>query len=116
MIAIASGRPSNAARTTDWRSPDRDPDGQRVLERTRVDSGIFERRAVLARPRDALGIAQLQQQLELLGEQLVVVVQVVTEQRKRLDERAAAGHDLRATVRDEVERGEVLEDAYGVVG
>jgi hypothetical protein len=71
---------------------------------------------VLARPRDALGLAQPQQQLEFLGEQFVVVSQVVTEQRERLDERAAASHDLRATVRDEIERGEVLEDAYGVVG
>jgi hypothetical protein len=71
---------------------------------------------VPSRPRDALGIAQLQEQLELFGEQLVVVAQVVAEKRERLDERASAGHDLRATVRDQVERGEVLEDAHGVVG
>src|SRR5918994_1852055 len=96
-------------------SPDGDPDRQRILERAWVDPGVLERRAVLARPRDALGIAHFQQQLEFLGEQLVVVAQVVTEQRERLDERAAAGHDLRAAVRDEIERGEVLEDAYGIV-
>src|SRR5829696_4665573 len=98
------------------RSPDGDPDGQRSLERARVDSGVLERRAVLARPRDTLGIAHLKQQFELLGKQLVVIAQVVTEQRERLDERASACHDLRAAVRDEIERGEVLEDAHRVVG
>jgi hypothetical protein len=54
-------------------------------------------------------------QVELLGEQLVVVVEVVAEQREGLDERAAAGHDLGAPAGDEVERGERLEDAHGVV-
>ena len=117
MIAIASGRPSSRGAHHRLRRPaDGDPDRQRVLQRARVDAGVLERRAVLARPRDALGLAQLQQQIELLGEQLVVVVEVVAEQRERLDERAAAGHDLRATAREQVERGEVLEDAHGVVG
>jgi hypothetical protein len=98
-----------------WRPTDGDPDRQRVLQRARVDPGVLERRAVFARPRDALGFAQLQQQLEFFGEQLVVVAQVVTEERERLDERATAGHDLRAAVRDEIERGEILEDTYGVI-
>jgi hypothetical protein len=70
----------------------------------------------LPRPRYALGLAQPQQQLELLGEQLLVGVEVVAEQRERLDKRTAPGHDLGAPVRDEVERGEVLEDAHGIVG
>ena len=56
-----------------------------------------------------------QQQVELLGEQLVVVVEVVAEERERLDERAAAGHDLGPAARQQVERGEVLEDAHRVV-
>src|SRR5215218_223944 len=98
------------------RSPDGDPDRQRVLQWARVDSGVLERSAVLARPSYALGLAQLQKQPQLLGEQLVVVAQVVTEQRERLNERAAASHDLRTSVRDEIECGEVLEDAHGVVG
>ena len=61
-------------------------------------------------------VAQREQQLELLGEQLVVVVEVVAEQRERLDERAAAGHDLGAAAGEQVERREVLEHADGVVG
>ena len=68
------------------------------------------------RPPGRARIAEREQQLELLGEQLVVVVEVVAEERERLDERAAAGHDLGAAAREQVERREVLEDAHRVVG
>ncbi len=60
-------------------------------------------------------VAQLQQQLELLDEEFVVVGQVVSKERKRFDERAAAGHDLRAAVGQEVKGRELLEDANRVV-
>ena len=70
---------------------------------------------MLARPGDPLAVADLQQQLELLGEQLVVVVEVVAEQREGLDERAAPGHDLGPAAGEEVERGEFLEDAHRIV-
>ena len=117
MIASAIGSPSAPARTADCgRAADRDPDRQRLLQRPRVDAAVVERRAVRARPRDALLLAQREQQLELLGEQLVVVVEVVAEERERLDERAAPGHDLRAPAGEQVERREVLEDAHRVVG
>ena len=97
------------------RAADGDPDGQRVLHRPRVDAEAVERGAVAARPRDVLARAQREQQLELLGEQLVVVVEVVAEEREGLDERAAPGHDLRAPAGEQVDRREVLEDADGVV-
>ena len=75
MIASAIGRPSVAgADRRLGRAADGDPDRQRILQRPRVDAAAVERRAVRARPRDALALAQLQQQLELLVEQLVVVV------------------------------------------
>ena len=99
------------------RAADRDPDRQRVLDRARVDAAAVDRRRgsrpgqVTLSPR-----ATREQQLELLGEQLVVVVEVVAEEREGLDERAAAGHDLRAAAGEQVERGEVLEDAHRVVG
>jgi hypothetical protein len=67
-------------------------------------------------PRDPLGRTDGQQQLELGGEQLVVVVQVVAEEREGLDERPAAGHDLGAAVAEQVERRELLKDADRVVG
>ena len=68
------------------------------------------------RPGDVLAVADLQQQVELLGVQLVVVVEVVAEQRERLDERAASGHDLGAPAGEQVDVGELLEDAHRVVG
>ena len=52
---------------------------------------------------------------ELPFEQLVVVAEVVPEQRERLDERAAADHDLRSAFRDEVDGRELLEHADRVV-
>jgi len=61
-------------------------------------------------------LADREQQVELLGEQLVVVVEVVAEQREGLGEGPATRHDLRAPVREQVKRGEALEDAHGIVG
>ena len=117
MIASAIGSPSvPGAHRRLGVAADRDPDRQRVLQRARVDAEVVERRAVPARPGHALRLAEREQQLELLREQLVVVVEVVAEQRERLDERAAAGHDLGPAAGQQVERGEVLEHAHRIVG
>ena len=93
----------------------RDPHRQRILERAGVDAGAVERRPMTPGPADVLGVTQLQQELELLDEELVVVGEVVPEERERLDERAPAGHDLGATAREEVERRELLEHAHRIV-
>ena len=97
------------------RSADGDPHRQRILDRAAATRRVVERRAVATRPGHMRRLADLQQQLELLGEQLVVVVEVVAEQREGLDERTPPGHDLGATARDQVELGELLEDADRVV-
>jgi hypothetical protein len=95
MIAIASGRPERAgARDRLRRAAGRDPDRQRLLQRARIDALALERRAMTAFPRDLRLGANLKQEIELLGEQLVVVVEVEAEQREGLDERAAPSHDL----------------------
>jgi len=86
------------------------------LHRPRPDAGTAQRGAVLARPGDRVGAADRQQQLELLGEQLVVVVEVETEQRERLDERTTSGHDLGATAGQQVKLGELLEDPHRIIG
>ncbi len=70
----------------------------------------------LSSPGDALCHAWLTQQGIVLYEQLIVAVEVVAEQRERLDERTSSGHDLGAATRYEIQRGEVLEDADGVGG
>ena len=71
---------------------------------------------MLALPGDALVVPDREQQLELLGEQFVVVAEVVAEQRERLDERSAPRHDLGPSARDEVDVGELFEDPDRVVG
>ena len=71
---------------------------------------------MLPRPRHRRRVPDREQQLELLAEELVVVAEVVAEQRERLDERAAAGHDLRSTVRQQIDGRELLEDAHRIVG
>ena len=53
---------------------------------------------------------------QLLLEQVVVVVERIAEERKRLGERAAAEDHLGAAVRHGVEGGEALVDADGIVG
>ena len=98
------------------RSADAQPDGQRILQRARVDALAGERGAMFAGPMDMGVLADIQQQVELLGEERVVVFEVETEERERLDERAAAGDDFGAAVGDEVERGEFLEDADWIGG
>jgi len=62
-----------------------------------------------------LGFPEVQKQVELLDEELVVVGEVVAEERERLDERAASGHDLGAAAREQVEGGELLEHAHRIV-
>ena len=71
---------------------------------------------MLPAPRHALAVADREQQLELLGEQLVVVAQVVTEEWERLDERSASRHDLGASAGDQVEVGELLKDPHRILG
>ncbi len=66
---------------------------------------------------DDLGLgADLEQKIELLGEQFVVVVEIMAEQRKGFDERAAPGHDLGPAAGDEIEGGELLVDPHRIVG
>ena len=71
---------------------------------------------MLAPPDRMAARADREQEIELFGEQLVVVVEVEAEQREGLDEGAAPGHDLGPAARQAVERGELLVDAHRIVG
>ena len=103
MIAIASGRASAPARATDCGvPPEAIQTGKGCCKRTRIDALAVYRRTMPAFPRD-LGLgADAKQEIELLREQFVIVVEVVAEQRKGFDERAAPGHDLGAPAGDKV--------------
>src|SRR4029079_16373837 len=95
---------------------DGDPHRKRILEGARVYRKTCYRSAMRSAPGDALGFADLEEQLELLLEEVVVVGEVIPEQGKGLGERAAAGHDLGAAVGDEIQRGEILKDPHRIVG
>ena len=69
-----------------------------------VDLLVGQRGARGARPRHRSLLEQRHEQLELLHEQHVVVGQRVAEEREGLGERAAAGRDLRAALRQRIER------------
>jgi hypothetical protein len=86
MIAITHLRPSVPVRTTDWGvALDAIETGRGLLQRARKNALPVERRAMPAAP-DNRGLgADGKEQVELLGEQLVVIVKVVAEQRKGLD-------------------------------
>ena len=90
--------------------------GSGVLHGPWVDALTGEGGAVAARPRDVLLLAEPEQQFELLGEQRVVVAEVVAEEGEGLDERPAADHDLRAPAGQEIHGRVLLEHADRVVG
>ena len=86
----------------------------------REDTDAVERRAHRALPADrlagAIGVPERREDRELLLEEVVVVVERVAEERKRLGERATAEDHLGAAARDGVEGGEALVDADRIVG
>ena len=116
MIATVSGNPSIPARTNEFGVP---PTPNRIgstgcTGRGHTPCPLSEARCLPSQWILHL-VAELQQQVELLREELVVVLQVVAKERIRLDERTSSDDNLGATVRDEVERREVLKDAHRVV-
>ena len=71
------------------------PYRQRILYRTRIDWQVVHSRAVSTRPGYEFTGPHLQEQVQLIGEQFVVILQPVAEERKGLDRRAAPDHHLR---------------------
>src|SRR5262245_55980279 len=88
---------------------DTDPCPQRAVLDRRIDLLVRERRPCLPRPCHWCLLEELHEEIELLLEELVVVREVVAEQRIGLRERPATENDLRAAVRDRVDRREPLK-------
>src|SRR6478735_6059409 len=95
---------------------DADPDREWVLQRPWEDALAGERGTVLSGPRDLHLFADAQEEVELLGEQRVVVGKFQPEQRKAFGERAAADDQVDPALGDQVERRELLEEAHRIAG
>src|SRR5258708_17666403 len=104
--AGASERLRSAANTQPYR--------QKILHWPGIDALSGQGSPVFAGPVHVLVLADLQQQIELLRKERIVILQLQAEQRKRLDERAAANHHLRPALRKKIECGEVLKYPYRV--
>jgi hypothetical protein len=108
MIAIVNGSPSVAARTTDCGVPPTATQiGSLLLHGPRPDPGLVQAPDDACHSSDGVAVTDCQQQLELLGVQLVVVVKALPEQGERLGERATARHDLGTAAGDQVDLGEL---------
>ena len=71
---------------------------------------------MLTGPVHVLFVANLQQQIELLGKERVVVLEAIAEERERFDGRPSPHHHLGASLRQEIERRELLKDTNRVGG
>jgi hypothetical protein len=67
------------------RAADSDPNRQRILQRTRIDRLSRKRSAVLAFPVNMRVVANLKEEIQLLREERIIVVEIETEEWKRLD-------------------------------
>ena len=93
---------------------DAEPDGEGVLEGAGIDALAGEGCTVFAGPVEVGGFADFEEEVEILCEEGVVVLEVEAEEGEGLDEGAAAGDDFCPSVGEQVEGGELLEDADGV--
>src|SRR5271170_1031702 len=75
-------------------SADAEPDGQRLLQRTRKDTLAGERSSMLSGPMNMRVFAESKEKVKLLGKEIVVILELQPEQRKRFNERAAARNNL----------------------
>jgi hypothetical protein len=116
MIATIRGSPSAGPDERRRCAADADADRQGILQGPGPDALTGQRGAMPVGPGDLGCRAEAQQQVELLGEQRVVVSQVQPEQREGLGERASPHDQVDPTLRDQVEGGELLEDAHRIVG
>ena len=81
-----------------------------------MDLLITKRRAIFPRPGDSLACSDLQKKTQLLVEEGIVIPEIEPEERIGLGEGAASGNDLRATFRDQIERGKFLKDSHRISG
>ena len=81
-----------------------------------MDLLIAQGRAMAPRPCHAVVFTDLKEQSEFLIEELIIVLEIKTEERIGLRERSAPCDDLRPSVRNQIKCGEFLKDTDGVGG
>ena len=117
MIASISEKPWRAARMTDSGMPPTPIQvGQRPVSRCGTTSCSRSAARVLPSQVTGAALEQLGEERGLLLEELLVVGQVVAEQRERVDAGAASEDDLGPATGDRVERRVALEHPDGVIG
>jgi hypothetical protein len=79
-------------------------------DRLRVGGRVLQRRAEPSGPGHPVLVPEPQQQVELLGVEVIDQGNIFAEQGERFGERAAAGDDLGPAVTDQVEGGGILID------
>ncbi|MOA17204.1 hypothetical protein D3C78_1374520 [compost metagenome] len=97
-------------------SSDANPYRQAVLERTRRNFCIRKRRTEPSRPCHPFAAIELQQQVQLLIEQLLVILQLIAEQRERLYICSPPDNNLGTAIRHQIQRGEILKYANRIRG
>src|SRR5271154_795418 len=86
------------------------------LNTGRVHTLASERSTMFAGPMNQFVLTDVEQQIELLRKQRIVVFKFQTEQWKGFDERAASDDHFRPALREQIQRGELLENAHRVGG
>src|SRR6267143_1936316 len=98
------------------RAADTDPNGQRILQRARVDCLAGKCGAVFSGPVHFGAFSDFQEKLEFFGKERIVIFKTQAEERVGLNERTATGDNFRPAPRDQVESRELLKNTNGVGG
>jgi hypothetical protein len=81
---------------------------------SRINALAGQSRPVFGRPMHVLAFANLQQQIEFIGEECVMVLQSKAKEREGFDGRSPAHDHFGASVRQEIDRGEILKDPHRI--
>src|SRR5690554_6003226 len=105
-------RPFERSRRTAYAQPN----GQVLLYGPRINGLLLQSRAKTTRPTDGIFVPYFQKQIQLLGKELIVVVQTVAKQGKGIDEGAAAHDHFGPPFGNQIEGGKFLKNPYRIVG
>src|SRR5690606_34838851 len=94
---------------------DANPRLQGAVFDRRVDHLVLQRRSNCALPTYRAALQQSGKQIQLFGEQRLIVVERIAEERERLCERPTPQNDLSSSIGDRVDRREALKYPHRLV-